>query len=504
MAEPSAPAKPRQGTRCPRRNRTGREPQESEHPPHLAENMEAKTVEPSTPTKPRQGTRCPRRNKRGGEPQESEHPPQQSENMEAETDVKKAEPSAPANPPQETISVRSRRGCRANLDMQEPPQLPPTETGPASQGRKKSVEDGASKEEAVAGRPRGRSRRTVTNSAEALPTEEQVDEKPRRRLRGKMAATGGGKTAVRAPRRAGALSTHQGSDEVFPAEVPEPAPPARRAARAAVSKEKEPGTQPVDTVLAERATRRGLRSRHVPSPLGPPEMANAGKIPRETVKESGARTRQRPGRAAPPNPPLPTIREEASGDKDYGDTKLPDHSAPGDMQHGGSRARLKLHTEPAGSTGGAPSTEHPGEATGVPAKAGRTQKGAAAGAAPRRRVKAPLTTATTHESVPTPTPSPESAPPEKRAKKSTDDEVTRPAPRSSRLKPRNPPGPEAEPDGEERPATKPSQTQSGVSSRQRAAARSSKRRVPAEAATPSPEQENATPPKRMRTRRMLS
>ncbi|XP_045147311.1 proliferation marker protein Ki-67 [Echinops telfairi] len=75
-----------QGTRCLRRNRRGREPQESEHPPNQSENVEAemgvKTAEPSAPAKLRQGTRCPRRNKRGGEPQESAHPPQQSENVE--------------------------------------------------------------------------------------------------------------------------------------------------------------------------------------------------------------------------------------------------------------------------------------------------------------------------------------------------------------------------------------------------------------------------------------
>ncbi|XP_023585654.1 proliferation marker protein Ki-67 [Trichechus manatus latirostris] len=250
-----------------------------------------------------QRTRYALRNKGGPELQESKHLPHQTEKVESETNVKTTEPSIQANLRQGT-SLRSRRRCKADTEVQESQLLPSTETIQINKGemktlkssQKKTSEDGPRKEKAVTLRSRGRSKtginlpetESLASLAEVIYTEE--DDKPMESLQEKIKPTSEEKIVLRSRKKTNSnfgLVTR--SNKIFPAKTEEPDVSSSTAARVSVSNDEKTVTHSLDKVFTEKIATRGLRSRCGPgtinpgseachSPLSTTEKADSGEV----------------------------------------------------------------------------------------------------------------------------------------------------------------------------------------------------------------------------------
>ncbi|KAM9618074.1 proliferation marker protein Ki-67 isoform 2-T2 [Trichechus inunguis] len=303
-----------------------------------------------------QRTRYALRNKGGPELQESKHLPHQTEKVESETNVKTTEPSIQANLRQGT-SLRSRRRCKADTEVQESQLLPSTETIQINKGemktlkssQKKTSEDGPTKEKAVTLRSRGRSKtginlpetESLASLAEVIYTEE--DDKPMESLQEKIKPTSEEKIVLRSRKKTNSnfgLVTR--SNKIFPAKTEEPDVSSSTAARVSVSNDEKTVTHSLDKVFTEKIATRGLRSRCGPgtinpgseachSPLSTTEKADSGEVGKtrgrkhqkrkETALKQEARVKTRHqrthlGEETQHSHSLPAPREEVSTDKE--------------------------------------------------------------------------------------------------------------------------------------------------------------------------------------------
>ncbi|KAM9197441.1 proliferation marker protein Ki-67 [Dugong dugon] len=303
-----------------------------------------------------QRTRYALRNKGGPELQESKHLAHQTEKVESETNVKTTEPSIQANLRQGT-SLRSRRRCKADTEVQESQLLPTTETIQINKGemkilkssQKKTSEDGPMKEKAVSLRSRGRSKtginlpetESLASLAEVIYTEE--DDKPMESLQEKIKPPSEEKIVLRSRKKTNSnfgLVTR--SNKIFPAKTEEPDVSSSTAARVSVSNDEKTVTHSLDKVFTEKIATRGLRSRCGPgtinpgseashSPLSTTEKADSGEVGKtrgrkhqkckETALKQEARVKTRHqrthlGEETQHSHSLPAPCEEVSTDKE--------------------------------------------------------------------------------------------------------------------------------------------------------------------------------------------